>query len=217
MGDRILGVAVMGEAADEADALRDAVAFAAADDRSSRRRRAEIVDPEVERRLRPEVAELDPDRQAGRHVHQADDRARGDDPGLRHADQLLVIGQAQLGPVVAMGVVGDAERAAMADAPDVGHEPRGIERAGAARIAHAASRSAVSRISAIMLGIPWVRLELSWLRRSNRASSPSMSRARISSGVRSCTASRIRATIPLVIAALLSARKWSRPSSRGTG
>ena len=30
--------------------------------------------------------------------------------------------------------------------------------------------------------------------------------------MRSCTASRIRATMPLVIAALLSARKWSRPS-----
>ena len=34
---------------------------------------------------------------------------------------------------------------------------------------------------------------------------------------RRCMPSRIRATMPLVIAALLSARKWSRPSSRGTG
>ena len=33
-----------------------------------------------------------------------------------------------------------------------------------------------------MLGMPWVRLELSWLARSKRASSASMSSARISLG-----------------------------------
>ena len=49
-------------------------------------------------------------------------------------------------------------------------------------LGHAASRSAVSRISAIMLGMPWVRFELSWLLRSKRASAPSMSSARISAG-----------------------------------
>ncbi|PAV73858.1 hypothetical protein WR25_18819 [Diploscapter pachys] len=65
-----------------------------------------------------------------------------------------------------------------------------------------------------MLGIPCVRFELNWFLRSNDASSPSISVARISPGARSCTVSSTSAMIPLVIAALLSARKCNVPSSR---
>src|SRR5882757_7154633 len=105
--------------------------------------------------------------------------------------------------------IGDAERAAVTGLAHVGHEQLGVEALRALRLGrgHAASRSAVSRISAIMLGMPWVRFELSWLRNAKRSSAASMSSATISAGMRSCTASRIRATMPLVIAALLSARK----------
>src|SRR5207253_10745594 len=128
---------------------------------------------------------------------------------LDHADQTLVIRKAELRPILAMAEIGDAERAAMTGPAHIGHEQLGIELVRDLRIGrgHAASRSAVSRSSAIMFGMPWVRLELSWLRSANRASSASMSSATISSGRRSCTASRIRATIPLVMAALESARK----------
>jgi len=77
----------------------------------------------------------------------------------------------------------------------------------------AASRAAVCLTSAIMLGTPWVRFELSWFFRSNGASDASMSVCATSAAGLSWTALSTSATMPLVIAALLSARKWSRPSS----
>ena len=46
---------------------------------------------------------------------------------------------------------------------------------------------------------------------------PSCISARISAGVRSCTVSKTSAMMPLVMCALLSARKCSRPSSRTAG
>src|SRR4051812_26959135 len=209
----------MRHAPHEADARRGLVAFAAADDAAAGRRGPQIVDAQVQRRLVAEAAELHPDRHARRHVHEADDRPGGEHAGLAHADQSLAIVEAELDPILAVAHVEDAERAAMADAAGKLGEPLGVEAVAAQRLlaGHAASRAAVSRISAIMLGMPWVRLELSWLARSKGASAPSISVATISAAVRSCTASRTKATMPLVIAALLSARKWSRPSARGTG
>src|SRR5690606_6607149 len=153
--DRIGGVAVMGEATGEADAAGDAIAFAAAGDLRAGTGRAQIVDAQVERRLRPETAELDPQREARRHVHQADDRAGGDD-AVRADDQSLVVGKAERAPIRPVIDIGDAERAAMAVALESRHEQRRIERPGEiGPIAHA-SRRAVSRTSAIMLGTPWV-------------------------------------------------------------
>lgn len=58
---RIGRVAVMGEAADEADALRRPVAFAAADDRAAGRRGPQIIDAQVHRRLVAEAAQAEPD------------------------------------------------------------------------------------------------------------------------------------------------------------
>src|SRR5688500_20223534 len=106
----------------------------------------------------------------------------------------------------------------MADAVGIGGEQLRIEALvlGEAGAAHPFSRAAVARIKAIMLGMPWVRFELSWLRRSKGASAASISVASISSGVRSWTASRTKATIPLVVAALLSARKCRRQSALRT-
>src|SRR5687767_799743 len=208
----------MGEATDEGDASRHADTFAPADDSAAGDRGSEIVDPEVERRLVAEAVELDPDRHAGRHVHQADDRPGGDDPALGDSDKLLAIIEAELDPVGPVADIGDSERPAMAHPARIGGEKLGVEtlrvRTGAA---HPFSRAAVSRIRAIMLGMPCVRFELSWFLRSNGASAPSMSVASISAGVRSWTASNTSATIPLVIAALLSARKWSRPSAPEVG
>lgn len=48
---------------------------------------------------------------------------------------------------------------------------------------YSAYRAAVSRISAIMLGMPEVRAELSWFFRLNGSSWPSISTASISDGV----------------------------------
>src|SRR5207237_10741751 len=150
--------------------------------------RPHIVHPEVQPRMRPEGAQSHPDLEAVRHIHKSDDSARGQHPGLRHADQYLAPVQRKLDPVLAMGVIADAERGAVprAVARGIIHEPVGIE------AAHAASRAALSRISAIMFGMPWVRLELSWRVRSKRASSAVMSRPSISAGARSCTATRVR-------------------------
>ena len=91
-------------------------------------------------------------------------RERGDDRIDHQVDR-----DGELGPVVAMVAIADAERPAMADLAHHLHEALGVERLGLARIgtAHAATRRAVSRISAIMLGMPWVRLELSWFLRSS--------------------------------------------------
>ena len=107
-----------------------------------------------------------------------------------------------------------AERPGMADLAGDIDEPRRVEAALRVHprraLAHAASRCAVVRISAIMLGTPWVRLALSWRDRSNGASRAAMSVCATSAAGRSWTAARTRATMPLVIAALLSARKCSR-------
>ena len=54
MRERIGRVAVMRLAAHERDRARDPVAFAAADDGLARRRGAQIIDPQVERRMRAE-------------------------------------------------------------------------------------------------------------------------------------------------------------------
>ena len=64
----------------------------------------------------------------------------------------------------------------------ISHSPRSASLAGSDRNSYAAYRSAVSRINAIMLGIPCVRFELSCLLRSNGASSALMSVATISDG-----------------------------------
>src|SRR5687767_11968933 len=166
----------MGEAADEGDASRHTDTFASADNSAAGDCGAEIVDPEVESRLMAEPVQLHPDRHAGRHVHQADDRPGGDDPALGDSDKLLAIVEAELDPVGSVADIGDSERPAMADAARIGGEQLGVEtlrvRTGAA---HPFSRAAVSRIRAIMFGIPWVRFELSWFLRSNGASAPSMS------------------------------------------
>src|SRR4051812_40247461 len=217
MRHRIRRVPVMRHPSHEADALRHPIAFAAADDALAGCRRPQIVDPHVERRLVAEAAEFDPDRHARRHVHQADDRPRGEHARFRDSDQFLLPVQPELDPVGAVADIEDAEGAAMADLAGIFGEQPGIEAALGSRPAHAASRAAVSRTRAIMLGMPWVGLELSWFERSRGASAASTSVARISAGLRSCTASRTRATMPLVMAALLSARKWSRPSGFGTG
>src|SRR5688500_16279768 len=105
MGDRIIRIAVMSEAADEADAFCYSIAFAATDDRLARSRRPQIVDPEVERRLVAEHAQPDPDGDAGRHVHQADNRARRYDPAFRYSDQLFGVRQAEFGPILAMVMI----------------------------------------------------------------------------------------------------------------
>ena len=57
----------------------------------------------------------------------------------------------------------------------------------------------------------------SWRVRSKGASAPATSIAATSAAGRSCTAARTSATIPLVIAALLSARKWSRSAEVPAG
>src|SRR3546814_13669647 len=90
-------------------------------------------------------------------------------------------------------MIGNAHRCAVPDLVCIGHEELWIETHHGAQVrpVHAFSRSAVRRMSAIMLGIPCVRLELSWFLRSNGASVPSISVARICSALRSWTARRI--------------------------
>src|SRR3546814_13549947 len=66
MRERIVGIAIVRLAADERDRACDAIAFAAPDHRLARGGGAQIIDAEIERRLRAELAALEPDRHAGR-------------------------------------------------------------------------------------------------------------------------------------------------------
>ncbi len=114
MRDRIVGIAVVRDPANEADRALERVAFAATDHGAPGPRAAEIVNPKIERRLRLEPAALDPDRKAGRHVHQRDDRPRGEHARRRIADEVLPIREPHLDPIVAVCVIGNAYASAVA-------------------------------------------------------------------------------------------------------
>jgi hypothetical protein len=117
------------------------------------RGRAKIVDAQIERRLLAKAAEPRPDRHAQRHIHQADDRAGRDDARFGDADQFGPVGQREFDPVGPVVAIGDGERAAMADLGREGGEQLRVETGlREVRRAHAARRSAVWRISPIMLG-----------------------------------------------------------------
>src|SRR3546814_13946149 len=61
MRERIVGIAIVRLAADERDRACDAIAFAAPDHRLARGGGAQIIDAEIERRLRAELAALEPE------------------------------------------------------------------------------------------------------------------------------------------------------------
>src|SRR5688500_12877598 len=146
--------------------------------------RTQIIEPEVDGRQRDEPAERRPDGGAAGGVDQADDRPGSEDAALRHSDQLFAPRQGELGPIVARTPEFHAERPAVTDAARNFEEFRRIEPFAFWTwrwVAHAASRCAVSRTSAIMLGIPWVRLALSWRVRSNGASAAATSMSAMSS------------------------------------
>ena len=125
--DRIVGVAVMRDAAHEGDAARHAVTFAAPDHAAPRHRRAQIVDPEVQRRLRHEAAALHPHAHAGRHVHQRQDRPGGEHARGRIADLARVPRYLQFGPVRPVRAIADTDRMAVPGGTG-GKHPFGIER-----------------------------------------------------------------------------------------
>ena len=133
LGDRAVVVAAMGDAADEGDRAGQFVAFAARDHRFALQRRAEIIEPQVDRHDRLEMAERHPHRRAAAGIEQADDRARGEDAAFRHADQFLAPRQGQLDPVVADGAIFQAKRAAMADLARQLEEALGVEAAASGR------------------------------------------------------------------------------------
>src|SRR5687767_6244687 len=142
----------MGGAADERYLPRQLVAFAARDHGLALERGPEVIEPEVDGHDRLEMAERHPHRSPAAGVEQADDRARRKDALVRDADQLLAPRQGQFDPVVAGLAIFEAQRPAMADAARQLEEALRIEAGG---LGHAAaSRAAVSRTSAIMLGTP---------------------------------------------------------------
>src|SRR4029434_1259304 len=103
------------------------------------------------------MAHLHPDGRTRRRVDQADDRARGEDAALASAHQLRLPGQRQFGPVVARAAELYAKRAAVTDlagqVAGAGRVEAGTGGGigfGRDELVHAASRRAVSWISAIM-------------------------------------------------------------------
>ena len=64
MGDGFIRIAIMRMATNECDRAGDVIAFAMTDHSLPGLRWAEIVDPQVKRRLRLEFLGLEPDRQA---------------------------------------------------------------------------------------------------------------------------------------------------------
>src|SRR3546814_5147440 len=78
------------------------------------------------RSLRAELAALEPDRHAGRHIHHRQDRARREHPGGDIADQGFTIRQRKFDPIVAVRVVRDPQQPAV-PAKAVGEEAFGIE------------------------------------------------------------------------------------------
>lgn len=129
MRERIIGVAIMRGAANERYGARDPIAFAAPVYGLFGRRGAEIIDPQVERRVRPKTAQLDPHRQAGRHVHHREDRAGGEHTAFGIADQPGIIRQLQFGPVGPVIMIFDAEQPGMAALAGT-HEQARIEGEG---------------------------------------------------------------------------------------
>src|SRR3546814_11086296 len=81
---------------------------------------------------------------------------RSEDAALGDSDQLLVIGKGELHPIRSVVMIGNAHRCAVPDLVGIGHEELWIETLHGAQVrpVHAFSRSAVRRMSAIMLGIP---------------------------------------------------------------
>src|SRR3546814_5072778 len=148
------------------------------------------------------LVELHPCGEAGRHVHRADERTRRVDSAHGDSDQLRVKEKGKLHPIRSIVMIGNAHRCTVPDLVGIGHEELWIGTLHGAQVrpVHAFSRSAVRRMSAIMLGITCVRLELSWFLRSNGASVPSISVARICPALRSWTARKISANMPLVMA-----------------
>ncbi len=94
MGDRIVGIAIVGDAPNEGDRTRQAIAFAAPDDSASTGGGADIIDAKIERRLWTKRHYLLPHSQAGGIVHQREYRPRGHQPRFYVADQRVVPGQA---------------------------------------------------------------------------------------------------------------------------
>src|SRR5688500_1898485 len=176
VGDRL--VADERRAAGESDAAGQLGAFAPGDHALAAKSGPQIVYSQVERRQRHELADRRPHRRPAGGVDQAGDRSRGEDAALRHFDQLLAPRPPELGPIVSRRAKFHAQGTTMADAPRELEEAGGIESLAVRRrrhVVHAASRWAVSRTKAIMLGMPWVRFALSCRDRSNGASAAATS------------------------------------------
>ena len=86
MGERIGRIAIMRLTAHERDRAGDAIAFAAPEYRLARGGGAQIIDPQIERRMRTEAAEPGPHRETGRHIHHRQDRTRGEHAAVRIAN-----------------------------------------------------------------------------------------------------------------------------------
>jgi hypothetical protein len=100
MGDRIIEITIMRNPAHKCGRAGASVAFHPPAHARPFARGALVIDPEIERRHRIEAAARLPDRHPAGHVHQADDRARGQHRAAGIAQQILTPGQLKLDPIV---------------------------------------------------------------------------------------------------------------------
>ena len=133
-------------------------------------------------------------------------------PRFRNADQLLAPRQAKLHPIVARGAKFEAERPAMPDPARQLEEAFGIERRRGSVIAGEPLGGLFDQRDHVRDALRAVGAQMLAQARTARAR-PRRPFAATSSAGLSCTADSTSATMPLVIAALLSARKCRRPSS----
>ena len=117
----------MGKAADKADAVGQMVANPAPVNAFARWRGPQIVNPQIHCHLRPEFAELRPDRHAGGIIHQTDDDRGGQYARVGVSDEILAPVDRQFDPVVAMADIFHVEEPAMAEFAHQLVDQRGVK------------------------------------------------------------------------------------------
>ena len=127
MGKGFGRIAIMRVPANKRDGAGDVIAFAMADDHLAGPGRAEIINSQIQRGLGLEDSRLQPDRQAGRHIHQGENRARGEDARAGVAHQIFTIGQGKFTPALTMAVILGANQLVMAVFRHHPDQPGGVK------------------------------------------------------------------------------------------
>ena len=134
MGHGVRYIAVMCLAADESDAPRQLIAFAASKYGFAGFSGTEVIDPQIQRRGWRKLAAFEPDADACRHVHERNDRPGGDNACRRITNKVFAIRQLEFAPVGPVRMIAQTHHAIMSGAAHACNKTDRVE------ISHRASK-----------------------------------------------------------------------------